>query len=228
MAGICWLLGPNMCPPKKRQFLRGGNTNCNMAINSTNYSDMIHDVFLLVIYIYISFVFAVAAAGCLGETKYAKRSEETEWILGALIPIQSYMCCSKLNTIFEMISDGSYTTNRRQIALLSWQVCFFPICFYLSIVHLSSKNGDRDIANLTHPSVPYFFICIVAVWADHTWRLCFTWRSVDFNHSCSSNSFQWRSMFWMGLNGFPVGSSLLKLINKTFKKLHYLIPLLLS
>lgn len=54
---------------------------------------MIHDVFLLVIYIYIyiSFVFAVAAAGCLGETKYAKRSEETEWILGALIPIQSYM-----------------------------------------------------------------------------------------------------------------------------------------
>lgn len=56
MAGICWLLGPNMCPPKKRQFLRGGNTNCNMAINSTNYSDMIHDVFLLVIYIYIYIV----------------------------------------------------------------------------------------------------------------------------------------------------------------------------
>ena len=95
----CWV---QTCPPpKKRQFSRGSNTYCNMAINSTNYSDMIHDVLWLVIYIYISFVFDVAAAVCLGETKCAKRSEETEWILGALIPTQSYMCCSKLNTILK-------------------------------------------------------------------------------------------------------------------------------
>lgn len=114
----CWV---QTCPPpEKRQFLRGSNTYCNMAINSTNYSHMMHNVFLLVIYIYIyRLFFAVAAAFCHGETKYANRSEETEWILGALIPTQSYMCCSKLNTVFEMIADGSYATNRRQIALLS-------------------------------------------------------------------------------------------------------------
>lgn len=82
------------------------------------------------IYIYIyRLFFAVAAAFCHGETKYANRSEETEWILGALIPTQSYMCCSKLNTVFEMIADGSYATNRRQIALLSWQGMFLSYMF---------------------------------------------------------------------------------------------------
>lgn len=120
MAGICRLLGPNMSPPGKKavfarqQYLLQHGNQFHELFSYDAQCVLVGDI-----YIYISFVFAVAAAFRHGETKYAKRSEETEWILGALIPTQSYMCCSKLNTVFEMISDGSYTTNRRQIALLS-------------------------------------------------------------------------------------------------------------
>ena len=158
--GNLLVAGSKHVPPKKRQFSRGSNTYCNMAINSTNYSDMIHDVLWLVIYIYISFVFDVAAAVCLGETKCAKKEWRDGMDLRGIDSNSKLHVLLKIKHDFEMISDGSYTTNRRQIALLSWEVCFFPICFYLSIVHLSSKNGDRDIANLTHlPSHSFYLHC---------------------------------------------------------------------
>lgn len=86
----CWV---QTCAPRKK------GSFCEAAILIATWQSIQQTILIWFmmcscwwyIYIYISFVFAVAAAGCLGETKYAKRSEETEWILGALIPIQSYM-----------------------------------------------------------------------------------------------------------------------------------------
>ena len=123
----CWV---QTCPPPRKK-----GSFCEAAILIATWQSIPRTILIWCTmcscwwYIYISFVFAVAAAFCHGETKYAKRSKETEWILGALIPTQSYMCCSKLNTVFEMISDGSYATNRRQIALLSWQGMFLSYMF---------------------------------------------------------------------------------------------------
>ena len=151
----CWV---QACPPpKKRQFLRGSYTFCNMAINFTNYSDMMHDVFLLVIYI----VCFCCCCCCLPwRNKYAKRVQK-EW--RDRMDLRGIDSNSKLHVLLKIKHDfwndfrwNVYNQQETNSPIVLTSMLLSYICFYLSfsIVHLSSKNGDRDIANLTHPSVP--------------------------------------------------------------------------